>query len=126
LPALAGHAKSLPFVIKACKNIYAATAQHMRAMFTAAVYGSKEIDLRVKYAAERAIKYLIEGRGSGGNSYLSTGSALFQQFLARGDQELVKGIKDCQRRLLATSNLAERSDDEEDLSTSVLSLFNTK
>lgn len=105
-------------VREVCKNVYLAASQQFNVLFPAVVGASKDIDLRVKYAADRAMLCLIEGKAT----TMGTGSTAFQQFVARNDDaELCRAIKECQRRLVAAS--ASTSAGGEDSSPSVLAVF---
>lgn len=80
----------------------------MGQFFPVLIQATKDIDLRVKYSAERAMWQLCEGPTPGTSSM---GSNIFQQYLTRADAESQKFLKDYYNRILSKMTTAD-SDEE--------------
>ena len=88
--------------------MYGATSQYMGAFFPPLMTATKDIDLRVKYAAEKAMWQLCEGPTPGTSQ---SGSNIFQQYLTRADNETQRFLKDYYNRIL--SKMTSVDSDEE-------------
>ncbi len=78
----------------------------------------KDINIQVKYIAERALKHLSEGGATGGSAASTApataaggGSAAFAAHLAAMDGEAGRFVRDYLKRVV--SRLPAESDDEE-------------
>eukprot|EP01038_Epipyxis_sp_PR26KG_P007132 gene7132-9733_t len=106
-------ANAINTIKEAAKNFYGATAQHFKEFLPPLVASLREISLRVKYAAERALKHLCEGPQVG-----SSATALSQamtNFLnaanSSTDADVARNLRDYYKRIL--NNLAEDSENDD-------------
>mmetsp|Transcript_90926 Transcript_90926/g.177994 ORF Transcript_90926/g.177994 Transcript_90926/m.177994 type:complete len:3046 (+) Transcript_90926:19-9156(+) len=113
--------KALLAIKQASKFYYGAAAQHYKEFFPALVAGLKDIDLRVKYFAERALKHLCEGMtaaecAAGVQPGQSVGLLQYLQTATSGgttsgiEKDSAQVVRDYMRRILPT--LPSDSDNE--------------
>jgi hypothetical protein len=85
------------------KNYRQACFHHATEFMSALITGTKDINLRVKYVADRGMKYLLDG---------GKNAAALQAYLSAADPESGRYVKDyCTRVLVRMSDV---SDDESD------------
>ena len=82
------------------------SAKHLQRMVPPLVKALQDLNIRVKYAAERALRHLLDGGSAASVTAFESGAA------AAGNGDLVKFVRDYSRNTL--SRMSAESDQEGD------------